>query len=260
MPRGNRRDAGVCRKDDGTLMASGRRLRCCIGVYCTLTLGSCLSGCARHDEGASLSSSWQPPPETVAHPQGLPPIGKWMLNAQYEPAHWLGESYRGKNLREPINIVIADTVAPSAEDAKKRLFQNFAAAGYPVREGHSTGYRAHIDGTIYEQLPDGKHQAFSNEPFEITNNHGRMFGPHPYRGGWLFIGAFSRESMDPLDRVKHRYVSFNQARDDLAQRLDKKTDYKIKAFLDLDNALIDDPTSTSGDHDGTAVLLTTSAF
>jgi hypothetical protein len=52
-------------------------------------------------------------------------------------------------------------------------------------------------------------------------------------------------------------VSFNQARDDLSQRLDMKTDYRIKAFLDLDNALIADPASTAGDHDGIAVLLAT---
>jgi hypothetical protein len=77
---------------------------------------------------------------------------------------------------------------------------------------------------------------------------------------WLFIGAFSRESVDPLGKIRHRYVSFNQARDDLSQRLDMKTNYKIKAFLELDNALINDPTVTSGDHDGIAVLVITSGF
>ena len=151
-----------------------------------------------------------------------------------------------------------DTLAPSAEEARKRLVQDLAAAGYLIREGHSTGYRGYIDGVVYEQTPEGKEQAFSNEPFETRNNHGRMFGPHPYRGGWLFIGAFSRERMDLLDKVKHRYVSFNQARDDLSQRLDSKTHYRIRAFLDLENALIDNPTCTSGDHDRIAVLLTRS--
>ena len=217
-------------------------------------MGPCLSGCAFHNEAAPVASPWQPPPETVAQQQGLPPIGKWMLNAQYEPAHWLGELYRGKKLREPINIVIVDIAAQSAEEASEHLLQNFKAAGYLVRKGHSTGYHGYIDGVIYEQLPDGKEEAFSDEPFETRNNHGRMFGPHPYQGAWLFVGSFSRESVDLLDKVKHRYVSFNQARDDLSQRLDMKTNCKIKAFLELDNALIGDPTSTSGDHDGIAVL------
>ena len=180
-----------------------------------------------------------------------------MLNAQHEPAHWLGELYGPKHLREPINIVIVDTAASSAEEARQHLLKNFATVGYAARKGHSTGYRGYIEGVVYEQLPDGKEEAFSNEPFELGNNHGRIFGPHPYRGGWLFIGAFSREKVDLLDKVKHRYVSFNQARDDLSQRLDNKTDYQIKDYLDLDNALIGDPTATSGDHDSVAVLMTT---
>jgi hypothetical protein len=205
-----------------------------------------------------VTPSWQPPPETVANPQGLPQVGKWMLNAQNEPAHWLGELHRGKHLREPVNVIIVDTVAPSAQEARDRLLRSFAMAGYLVREGHSTGYRGYIDGVVYEQIPNGKEQTFSNEPFEMHNNHGRMFGPHPYRGGWLFIGAFSRERMELLEKVKHCYVSFNQARDDLSQRLDMKTDYKIRAFLDLGNALIGDSVSTTGDHDGIGVLLSTS--
>ncbi len=204
-----------------------------------------------------MKRSWEPPPEAVAQVEGLPQICKWMLNAQYEPAHWLGELYGVKHLREPINIVVLDTAAQSAEQARQNLLKNFAAVGYIARKGHSTGYRGYIEGVVYEQLPDGKEEAFSNEPFEMSNNHGRMFGPHPYRDGWLFIGAFSREKMDLLDKVKHRYVSFNQARDDLSQRLDMKTDYRIKDYLDLDNALIGDPAASSGDHDGVAVLMTT---
>lgn len=239
-------------------MASWQKILRYTWVCWTLATGSCLSGCASRNEATPVTPPWQPPPEAVAQPQGLPPIGKWMLTAQYEPAHWLGELHRGQHLREPINIIVTDMVAQSAQEARNRLLRDFAAAGYLVREGHSTGYRAYIDGVVYEQIPNGKEQAFSNEPFETGNNHGRMFGPHPYRGGWLFIGAFSRERMDLLEKVKHSYVSFNQARDDLSQRLDMKTDYKIKAFLNLDNALIGDPVSTTGDHDGIALLLTTS--
>jgi hypothetical protein len=241
-------------------MACGRKVRRCALLCWALAIGPYLSGCAFHNEAAPITPSWQPPPDTIAHPQGLPQIGKWMLNAQYKPAHWLGELYRGKNLQEPINIVIVDTVAQSADQAREHLLQNFKAVGYLVRKKHSTGYRGYIDGVIYEQLPDGEEEAFSNEPSETRNNHGRVFGPHHYRGMWLFIGAFSRESVDPLDKVRHRYVSFNQARDDLSQRLDMKTNYKIKAFLELDNALIGDPTFTSGDHDGIAVLVITSGL
>lgn len=240
-------------------MAGRREIRRWAWVGWLLTTGFSLSGCAFHGAATPVETTWQPPPQMLAHPQGLPAVGKWMLNTQYEPAQWLGESYRGRNLHEPINIVIVDMAAPSAEQARQRLLQNLKAAGYLARKGHSTGYHGCIDGVIYEQLPDGKEEAFSDEPFETRNNHGRIFGPHPYRGGWLFVGAFSRERMDLLDKVKHRYVSFNQARDDLSQRLDTKTDYKVKAFVQLDNALIGDAAVTTGDHDGVAVMVIASS-
>jgi hypothetical protein len=245
-------------KDCGRAMAGWRQVVRYALVCWMLAIGLCPSGCTSGEGPSSVTPSWQPAAEAVAHPHGLPQIGKWMFGSQYEPAHWLGELHRGKPLREPINIIILDAVAQSAEDARSRLLHSCAAAGYPVREGHSTGYRGYIDGVVYEQLPDGKNAALSNEPFERHNNHGRMFGPHPYQGAWLFIGAFSRERVDLLEKVRHRFVSFNQARDDLAQRLDMKTDFKIKAFIDLDNALIGDPGFTNGDHDGIAVLLTAS--
>jgi hypothetical protein len=44
----------------------------------------------------------------IATPEGLPPIGKWMLTAQSVPSDWLGEIYHGKNLREPITVIIVD--------------------------------------------------------------------------------------------------------------------------------------------------------
>jgi hypothetical protein len=141
-------------------MAFGRKIRQCTWVCLALAMGPFWAGCAFHNEAAPITSSWQPPPETVVNPQGLPQISKWMLNKQYEPAHWLGELYRGRNLREPINIVIADVVAQSAEEAREHLLQNFKAAGYLVRKGHSTGYHGYIDGVIYEQFPDGEKRPF----------------------------------------------------------------------------------------------------
>lgn len=232
-----------------------RRVLPFVWIYYLILIGLCLSGCFFNKQTASVNSSWQPSPEMVSRLQGFPQIGKWMFNEQYEPAYWLGELYHGKNLWEPINIVIIDTVSQSVEEAKQLLRENLKAAGYLVRIGHSTGYKGYIDGTIYEQIPSGKDEAFSNEPFETHNNHGRMFGPHQYNGAWLFIGAFSRESIDLIDKVKHRYVSFNQARDDLSQRLNIRTSYKIRDYLDLDNALIGNTEFTSGDHDGVAVFL-----
>ena len=68
------------------------------------------------------ASSWAQAQQgvDVATPEGLPVIGKWMLTAKGVPSDWLGEIDRGKNLREPINVIIIDEGAASAEDAKAR--------------------------------------------------------------------------------------------------------------------------------------------
>jgi len=191
----------------------------------------------------------------IATPEGLPSIGKWMLTGQGVPSDWLGEIYRGKNLREPINVIIIDEGAVSAEDAKARLLAAAARAGYPVRFGHSAGYLGFIGGQLYRQLPQGRDDAFSNDVFEISNNHGRIFGPHAFGQTYVFTGAFSREEADPFRDPPHQYGSFNRARDDFTQRLDRSTAYKVSGFVDLGNALIDDPKLTTGDHDGMAVMV-----
>ena len=193
----------------------------------------------------------------VATPEGLPAIGKWMLTSKGVPSYWLGEIDRGKTLREPINVIIIDEAASSAEDAKARLLAAAARAGYPVRFGHSTGYQGFIGGQFHAQLPQGRDDAFSNDVFEVSNNHGRIFGPHVMGQTYLFTGAFSREEVDPFRDPPHQYGSFNRARDDFTQRLDRSTAYKVSGFVSLDNALIGDPKLTTGDHDGMAVVVRT---
>jgi len=196
-------------------------------------------------------------PAELAQPPGLPPFGKWMLDPDRTPAHWLGEIYDGKPLREPINVVLIDAAAATAEQAVERLMRATAGAGYPSREGHSSGYQGYIGGRYYQQLPRRHEHAFSNEPFEFHNNHGRIFGPHPSERGFVFIGAFSRERVAPMAPVKHAFVSFDQARDDFAQRLDQASEYHLQGFVALDNALTQDPLVSTGDHDGQAALLIT---
>jgi len=196
----------------------------------------------------------QAEPETAAL-EGLPVIGKWMLTAKGTPSDWLGELYRGKSLREPINVILIDEGASSVEDAKARVVAAATGAGYPVRFGHSTGYQGLIGGRFYPQLPQGRDDAFSNNLFEVSNNHGRIFGPHEFGQGYLFIGAFSREEVDPFRVPPHRYGSFNQARDDFTRNLDRSTSFKVSGSVSLGNALADDPKLTTGDHDGIAVVM-----
>ena len=169
-------------------------------------------------------------------------------------AHWLGQTYEGKHLHEPINVILVDAGATSADHARERFLAATAAAGYPVRFGHSTGYRGFIGGDRYAQLPQGRDDAFSNRLFEESNNHGRVFGPHTFGEAYVFIGAFSREQVDLLRWPGHKYASFNQARDDFARDLDGRSVFKSAGTVPLGNAMNDDQVTT-GDHDGLAVVL-----
>lgn len=152
-----------------------------------------------------LSNPWTSG-ANLATPPDFPEIGKWMLGSDGAAAHWLGERFRGKGLREPINVVIVDEAARNAAEATARVLAAARAAGYPVRMGHSTGYRAAIGGQTFAQLPRGWDDAFSDEPFEWSNNHGRVFGPLPVGRAFVFVAAFSREEVDTFRSPVHRYA------------------------------------------------------
>src|SRR5262245_44904443 len=121
--------------------------------------------------GGSAPRAEQAPPAAIvtadaAEPPSLPAIGKWMFGPDGSIAHWLGQVYQGKRLHEPINVILIDAAATSADHARERLLGAAAAAGYPVRFGHSAGYRGFIGGDLYGQLPQARDDAFSNRLFE----------------------------------------------------------------------------------------------
>lgn len=197
-------------------------------------------------------------PDAIANPPGLPAMGKWMIDREGSVAHWLGEVLDGKRLYEPINVILIIDAAQqtmSADEAKDWLVAAARTAGYPVRFGHSTGYRGLIGGALYAQLPQGREDAFSNRVFELSNNHGRVFGPHRFGGAYVFIGAFSRERVNLLRLPGHRYASFNRARDDFARDLVARAGWRAAGTVPLGNAIAGDPQITTGDHDGRAVVL-----
>jgi hypothetical protein len=197
----------------------------------------------------------KPPLSEIAVVEGLPPVGKWMYQHDFQKAHWLGVPWEGKTLFEPVNLLFADAVSKSPNEAISRLTGNLRKAGYTERKHHSSGYIGYIDRSFYTQLPRADHFAFANEIAEVPNNHGRIFGPCLVEGKYYFIGAFSREGINPMAKIRHKYESFNRARDDLAGKLDKKSGYKIVRYVDLHNTVVGDALSTTGDHDGIAVLL-----
>ena len=65
------------------------------GTHLMMAEASEIQGCP------SLFASLGTASGTIAS-SGLPELGKWMLDRSGSPAHWLGEIYDGKKLREPI--------------------------------------------------------------------------------------------------------------------------------------------------------------
>ncbi|RPI15740.1 MAG: hypothetical protein EHM58_13435 [Ignavibacteriae bacterium] len=180
---------------------------------------------------------------------GLPEIGRWMFDSNLVLASWLGKKLDNKSIREPINIIIVDSISGSEDEAKKNLMRAFTDAGLKNRWGHTSGYKGLIDSVFCSQFPGKNFYAFSDKPFEFDNNHGRIFGPYFKNGFYYFTGALSRES-----GYYHNYISFIQARDEIAASLDERTNYKFTKKVWLDNAINND-SATTGDHDGYAILI-----
>ena len=63
--------------------------------------------------------------------------------------------------------------------------------------------------------------------------------------------------MDVVTKVKHRFQSFDRARDAFTQRMSSTSQYQVSAFVPLGNAIVGGESLTTGDHDGVAVLLRT---
>jgi hypothetical protein len=206
-------------------------------------------------EAASPERAVKGEPSELTVVPGLPDIGLWMLTREGTVADWLGAPHQGKKLLEPINVIIVDPFAASEADAVARLIAACEKAEFETREGHSGGYSALIGAETCPQFPPGTEESFSDAPFAVGNNHGRIFGPVAWKGIYIFTAAFSREGVDLVTKVKHYYESFDRARDAFTQKLSAKTDYRVSSLVYLGNDLISDDALTTGDHDGMAVLL-----
>jgi hypothetical protein len=191
----------------------------------------------------------------IVKPEQLPPMGKWMYLETGERAHWLGVPWNGKNLIEPINVILLDKNSQSSIDAEKRLYDNLQKAGFTKRDHHSSGYTGFIGYKFFPQIPQEKYHAFSDNVAEKTNNHGRLFGPYYYNGMYVFIGAFSREVLERHGKIGHGYQSFKSARDEFAKKMCMTNAYRMDVMVDLKNMIVDSNDDSTGDHDGEAVVL-----
>jgi hypothetical protein len=199
-------------------------------------------------------------PQDESTPAALPALGKWMIDKNGNVAHWLGvpDPHNGLMMDEPINVVLR-VEAGGPEEASKKVLDAAAAAGFTLRDHHSSGYSALIDHRSAPQFPDTDGYAFSDGTYLLPNNHGRVFGPVLWNGRYYFTAALSRENINlgkiiDHSAVYHLYSSFLRARDRFASRLVDAGRARISGYADLGNRMSSGPQST-GDHDGNAVVL-----
>ena len=203
---------------------------------------------------ATPVSQTLPTVEQTHLPEGLQ-IGRWLLTGREVPANWLGQKFQGKMMREPINLILVDEVAATPDAAVQYLLESCEAIGYLSRPGHSSDYRGQIGNVIYSQLPRQQNHAFSNAMYILPNNHGRIFGPHFFAGYYYFSGALSREAINLFAEVRHVYASFEMAKQDFAARMQASGRYFVVGAIAMENVFLPSESMTTGDHDGTAVLL-----
>ncbi|MEH3129785.1 MAG: hypothetical protein PGN27_07480 [Mycolicibacterium neoaurum] len=184
-------------------------------------------------------------------------IGKWMLTPAGQISDWGGKQHDGRTLLEAVNVIIVDPRSTTPGQAGRRLNQAMFASGFPAQPLHSFGFGGRIDDVTYGQQPGGVLLSYSDDFFLRQNDHGRIFGPDPVETatGFVWSGAFSIERVEFTGWLPgHAYVSSNQARDSLATALVKSGQATFGGLVSLDNAY-QSLTTTTGDHDGFAVVL-----
>ena len=205
---------------------------------------------------SALADAAAPTPADSA-PSAYGDIGKWMLRSNGQIADWGGKRRDGKDLLEAVNVIIVDPHATTSAQANRGLNNAMLRSRFPAQPLHNVGFRASIDGVTYGQKPTGPLLAYSNNFFLFRNDHGRFFGPDPIQTdtGFVWTGAFSTERVGFSGLLPgHVYVSSNAARDALVRQLVSSGQATYGGLVPLENAY-NTPTTTTGDHDGFAVVL-----
>ena len=193
--------------------------------------------------------------DVVQTPYGA--IGKWLLQSNGQISDFGGAPLAGKTVLEPINVIILDPKSTTPAAATANLNADLSLAGFPAQLVHTTGFQGTIDGQTYGQQPTGILQAFSDNSFLLPDDHARAFGPAPAEvgTGYVWTVAASREELG-LDGLlpTHTYVSFDEARDQLANQLVSSGVGTVVGVVPLGNAY-NSATETTGDNNGYAVVI-----
>jgi hypothetical protein len=194
------------------------------------------------------------PDDVVQTPYGS--IGKWLLEPGGDVSNFGGGQINGKNLVEPINLIILDPTSATAAESAAKLDADMTSAGFPVQWAHTTGYQAIVGDGTYTQRPNGFLEGYSDNFFLLPDDHARAFGPAPVADGtgYVWSVAASREQAGLLGLLPtHTYVSFNEGRDALAAQL-LLGGATLVGIIALGNAY-DGSSGVTGDHDGYAIVI-----
>jgi hypothetical protein len=203
----------------------------------------------------STSAGPPNPDDVVDTPYGA--IGKWLLQSNGKVANFGGQQFLGKKLVEPINIIILDPTSTSAAQSTQKLNADLSQSGFPVQLAHTTGFKAIIGGQTLSQHPSGVLEGYSDNFFLLPDDHVRTFGPVANADGvgYVWTASASREQAGLFGLLPtHVYVSFDQARDELASRLILGGDATLVGIIAMSNAYDEDGRIT-GDHDGYAIVI-----
>ena len=203
-------------------------------------------------------------PADTKYVEGVGDVGKWMLQSDGQISNYGGQPYHDKELLEPVNVIIVDPNSKSAAESTAKINTDMTLAGFPAQPFHSSGFLGLIGSKTYGQkaLPL---TAYSDNLFIFQNDHGRLFGPAPLPDknangkaddGYVWSGAFSTETPTIFNGLPtHAYVSSDAARDALVLRLLATGQVQSVTYVKMDNA-VNTGSTTTGDHDGYAVVIT----
>lgn len=222
-------------------------------------------------------------------------VADWIGQPYCGPGSTVGnctkESPNAKTMQEPINVIFVVT-APSQYLAELQLDFAMKVAGFGPSCCSSVGYSGLVRGENYKQfprggplglgilapLPNGLFQngllglagigpAYRDFPFLLTNNHIRNFGGAPDgKGSYVFTASASKEILDTSAGLlpTHSFESYQQARTKLTDNMLKKarlTKATNQGMVAMNNAIDpNNPTYTTGDHDGMAQVIALSSF
>ena len=199
----------------------------------------------------------------------------------------VGKPDEGKIMQEPINTIFV-VKARSQYLAELKLNLAMRVAGFGPSCCSSVGYSGIVGDADYKQFPRGGPlglgilpplpfglfqngllglfglgPAYRDASFLVANTHLRTFGGAPDgNGNYIFTASVSDEILDTTGDgllPTHGFLNYNQAREELLGAMLAKswlTKASNQGLIAMDNAINpDDPTYTTGDHDGLAQVI-----